>query len=39
MFYKHHSSFFFVFFFLGGCVLRYLAVQTDFEFEISGPLI
>ena len=22
----------------GGVVLRHLAVQTDFEFEISGPL-
>ena len=36
------TRFFFCFFFLGlggGGVLRYLAVQTDFEFEISGPLI
>ena len=23
----------------GGGVLRHLAVQTDFEFEISGPLV
>ena len=34
--------FFFFFFFLlgggGGGVLRHSAVQTDFEFEISGPL-
>ena len=36
--------FFFIFFYLGGGgggggVLRHSAVQTDFEFEISGPLI
>ena len=35
---------FFFFFFLfggggGGGVLRHSAVQTDFEFEISGPLL
>ena len=24
---------------VGGGVLRHLAVQTDFEFKISGPLI
>ena len=40
------STFFFVFFFGfliweggGGGVLRHSAVQTDFEFEISGPLL
>ena len=34
------TTFFFVCFFLigGGGVLRHSAVQTDFEFEISGPL-
>ena len=35
------TTFFFCFFFGGGGgegVLRHLAVQTDFEFEISGPL-
>ena len=35
--------FFFFFFFWGGGggvgVLRHLAVQTDFEFKISGPLV
>ena len=37
--------FFFFFFFIGGGggggggVLRHSAVQTDFEFEISGPLL
>ena len=30
--------FFFFFFFWGGGVLRHSAVQTDFEFEISGSL-
>ena len=32
------TMFFFVVFF-GGGVLRHLAVQTDFEFEISEPLV
>ena len=38
------TTFFFCFFFCGffigggGGVLRHSAVQTDFEFEISGPL-
>ena len=41
------TTFFFVLFFWGGGgvggggrggLLRHLAVQTDFEFEISGPL-
>ena len=35
------TTFFFFFFFFwgGGGVLRHSAVQTDFEFEISGPLV
>ena len=33
------TTFFFFFFLIrGGGVLRHSAVQTDFEFEISGPL-
>ena len=36
------TTFFFLFFFFwgggGGGVLLHLAVQTDFELEISGPL-
>ena len=34
------TTFFFFFFLIGGGgVLRHSAVQTDFEFEISGPLV
>ena len=33
------TTFFFVCFFLIGGGLRHSAVQTDFEFEISGPLV
>ena len=29
----------FFFYLIGGGVLRHSAVQTDFEFEISGPLV